>query len=73
MNVVVGLVAKSCWTLATTWTIACQVPLPLGFSRKEYWSGLPFSSPGDLPIPGVEPRSPSLEADSLLLSYEGSP
>ena len=43
------LVAKSCLTLATPWTVGCQAPLPMGFSRQEYWSGLPFPSPGDLP------------------------
>ena len=41
------------------------------FSRKEYWSGLPFSSPGDLPNPGIEPRSPALQADSLLTELQG--
>ena len=46
--------------------IARQTPLSLGFSRQEYWSGLPFPSPGDLPDPGIEPRSPALQADSLL-------
>ena len=40
-----GLVAKSCLTLATTWTVACQAPLSMGFSRQERWSGLPFPSP----------------------------
>ena len=45
------------------WTVACQTPLSLVFSRQEYWSGLP--SPGDLPNPGIEPRSPVLQADSL--------
>jgi len=50
-----GLVAKSCLTLATPWTVACQAPLPVGFSRQEYWSGLPFPSPGDLPNPGIKP------------------
>ena len=50
-----GLVAKSCPTLATPWTVACKVPLSMGFSRKEYWSGLPFPSPEDLPGPGIEP------------------
>ena len=49
----------------TQWTAACQAPLPMGFARKEYWSGLPFPSPGDLPYPGIEPRSPALEADAL--------
>ena len=49
-----GLVTKSCPTLVTPWTIACQVPLSLGFSRQEYWHGLPFPSPGDLSDPGIE-------------------
>ena len=49
----------------TPWTVDCQVPLSMGFSRREYWSGLPFLSPGDLPNPGIEPRSPTLQADSL--------
>ena len=44
----------------TPWTVAYQDPLSMGFSRQEYWSGLPFPSPGDLPDPGIEPRSPSL-------------
>ena len=44
----------------TPWTVAHQAPLPMGFSRQEYWSGLPFPSPGDLPDPGIEPRSPAL-------------
>jgi len=50
---------------ATPWTVACQASLPMDFSRQEYWSGLPFPSPGDLPSPGIEPRSPALQADSL--------
>ena len=45
----------------------------MGFSRQEYWSGLPFLSPGDLPDPGIEPGSPALQADSLSLSHQGSP
>ena len=61
-----GLVAQSCLTLVTPWTIARQAPLSMGFSRQEYWSGLPFPSPKDLPDPGIEPRSPALQADSLL-------
>ena len=60
-----GLVAKSRPTLETPWTVACQIPLSKGFSRQEYWSGLPFPSPGDLPDLGIEPRSPALQADSL--------
>ena len=50
---------------ATLWTVAHQAPLSMGFSRQEYWSGLPFPSPGDLPDPGIEPRSPALQADAL--------
>ena len=63
--VVGGLVAKSCPTLAIPWTVACQAPLSMRFSRQEYWSGLPFPSPGDLPNPGIEPRSSALQADDL--------
>ena len=58
-----GLVAKLCLTLATQWTTVRL--LYLGFSRQEYWSGLPFPSPGDLPDAGIEPGSPALQADSL--------
>ena len=54
------LVAKSCLTLATPWTVARQVPLSLGFPRQEYWSGKSFLSPGDLPDPGIESTSPAL-------------
>ena len=49
----------------TPWTGARQAPLSMGFPRQEYWSGLPFPSPGDLPDPGMEPESPELQADSL--------
>ena len=58
-------VAQSCPTLCDPWTVAHQAPLSLGFSRQEYWSGLPFLSPGDLPDPGIESRSPTLQADAL--------
>ena len=51
--------------LATPWTVAYQDPLSMGFSRQEYWSGLPFPSPGDLPDPGIELGSPALQADTL--------
>ena len=54
------LVAKLCLTFATPWTIACQAPLSMEFSRQEYWSGLPFPSSGDLPNPGIEPTPPAL-------------
>ena len=60
-----GLVAKSSLILAALWTVTCQAPLSMGFSMQEYWSGLPFPSPGDLPDPGIEPGSPALQADSL--------
>ena len=60
-----GLVAKSCLILGTPCTGVCQAPLSIEFSRQEYWSGLPFPSPGDLTDPGMEPGSPELQADSL--------
>ena len=50
---------------ATLWTVAHQAPPSMGFSKQEYWSGLPFPSPGDLPNPGIEPGSSALEADAL--------
>ena len=59
--------------LATPWTAAHQVPLSMRLSRQGYWSGSPFSSPGDLPNPGIEPRSPVLQADSLLTELQGKP
>jgi len=49
----------------TQWTVARQAPLSMGFSRQEYWSGLPCPPPGDLPDPGIKLRSPTLQADSL--------
>ena len=57
----------------TLWTVAFQGPLSMGFSRQEYWSGLPFSSPGNLPDPGIEPVSPALQADSLPVEPPGKP
>ena len=50
---------------AIPWTVAHQAPVSMGFSRQEYWSGLPFPSPGVLPNPGIEPGSPSFQADAL--------
>ena len=50
---------------ATSWTVAYDAPPSMGFSRQEYWNGLPFPSPGDLPNPGIEPQSPTLQADAL--------
>ena len=58
---------------ATPWTAANQAPPSMGFSRQEYWSGLPFPSPGDLPNPGIEPRSPTLQADALTSEPPGKP
>ena len=49
----------------TPWTVAHQMPLSIEFFRQEYWSGLPFPSPGDLPSPGIKPGSPTLQADAL--------
>ena len=57
----------------TPWTVALQVPLSMECYRQEYWSGLPFLSPGDLPDPVIEPRSPMLQADSLPSEPPGKP
>ena len=67
-----GLVTKLCLTLGTPWTVACQAPLSMGFSRQEYWSGLPFPSPGDLPNPGIKPKSLVFRQILYQLSYKGS-
>ena len=58
---------------ATPWTVAYQAPPSMGFSRQEYWSGLPFLLPGDLPDAGIKPTSPTLQANSLPLSPPGNP
>ena len=68
-----GLVTKSCPTVVTPWTVAHPAPLSMGFSKQEYWNGLPFPSPGDLPDPGIEPRSPALQADSSTSEPPGKP
>ena len=68
-----GLVAKSCPTLETPWTVALQASLLVGFSRQEYWSGLSFISPGDLPDPGIKPGSPAPQANSLPTELRGKP
>ena len=57
----------------TPWTVACQALLSMEFPRQEYWSGLSFPSSGDLPNPGIKPRSPALQADSLLSEPPGKP
>ena len=59
------------WLFATIWTVACQAPLPMGFSRQEYWSGLPCPPPGNLPDPGIKPQSvisPALEGRFYTIS-----
>ena len=64
------------WLFVAPWTAGFQAPLSMGFSRQEYWSGLLLPSPGDFPDLGIEPMSPAapaLQADSLPLSYQGSP
>ena len=61
------------WLFVTSRTVANQILLSMGFSRQEYWRGLPCPPPGHLPDPGIEPGSPTLQADSLLLSHWGSP
>ena len=57
----------------TPWIVACQAPLSMGFSRQEYWSGLPFPSPGDLPHPGIQPTSPALAGKFFTTEPQGSP
>ena len=70
---------KVCWSLshvrlfATPCAVAHQASLSMEFSRQEYWNGLPCPTPGDLPSPGIEARSPELQADSLPLSHQGGP
>ena len=64
-------VSRSVMSDSTPWNIACHAPLSMKFSRQEYWSGLPFPSPGDLPDPGKEHWSSALQADSHL-SHQGS-
>ena len=74
-----GLLSKKVKSLslvllfATPWTVARQAPLSMGFSRQEYWSGLPFPSPGDLPNPGIKPGSPALQADASSSEPPGKP
>ena len=60
-------------SLMTPWDVACQAPLSMGCPRQEYWSGLPFPSPGDLPDPGIEPKSHALQANSLSSEPPGKP
>ena len=69
------LVTQSCLIFCNPWAIAHQAPLSVRFPRQEYWSGLPFPSPADLPDPGIEPMSPAkeLQADSLPSEPPGKP
>ena len=57
----------------TPWTVAHQSPLSMGFPRQDYWSGLPFSSPGDLPYPGIKPESPALAGGFFTAEPPGKP
>ena len=66
------LLAQLC-TSATPWTVARQAPLSMGFSRQEYWSGLPCPPPVDLPDPGIKPGSPTLQVDSFPSKPPGKP
>ena len=66
-------VAQSCPTLCNPWTVAHQAPRSMGFSRQEYWSGVPLPSPGDLPHRGIELGSPALQADALTSEPPGKP
>ena len=65
--------AQSCLTLWGLWTVACQAPLSMGLSRQEYWCGLPFAPPGDLPDPGIKPRSPALAGRFFTTAPPGKP
>ena len=67
------IVVQSYPTLVTPWTVAHQALPSMGFSRQEYWSGMPFSSPEDLPDPGDPTQSPALQADSLQSELPGKP
>ena len=67
------LVVKLYLILATPWAVACQVPLSMGFPRQEYWRGLPFASPGDLPNPRMSPVSPALAGGFFTVEPPGKP
>ena len=72
MRVIVKLLSRV-QLFVTPRTVAHQAPPSMGFSRQEYWSGLPFHSPGDLPDPGIQPGSPALQADALTSEPPGKP
>ena len=67
------MLTESNIVFATPWIVGYQAPQSMKFSKQEYWSGLPFSSPGDLPNPGIKPWSPTLQADALLSKPPGKP
>ena len=67
------LVTQSCLTLCDSMEVAHQAPLSMEFSRQEYFSGLPFPSPGNLPNPGIKPGSPAFQADTLTSEPPGKP
>ena len=80
MNMCMCVCVLSCFRhvqlFAALWTVACQAPLSMGFSRQEYWSGLPYPPPGDLSHPGIEPTFPvtsAVQADSLTTKLPGQP
>ena len=66
-----GLVTKSCLTFQTLWTVICQAPLSIGFPKQEFWSGLPFSSPGYLPDTGIKPTSHALAGELFTTEPSG--
>ena len=73
----IGACMLSCFNrvqlFANVWTVARQASLSMEYSRQEYWNGLPCPSPRNLPNPGIKPKSPALQADSLPLSHRGNP
>ena len=76
MHVCVCSIIQSCSTLETPWTVAHQAPLSMEFSRQEYWSALPFPTPGDLPDPGIEPAflsSPAMASGFFTTMPSGKP
>ena len=73
VNVYVIQLLSHVQLFVTPWNVACQVPLSMGFPKQEYWSGLPFPSPGDLPDPGIKPASPASAGGFFTLSHRGSP
>ena len=74
MLIKIKIKLHSCVQLfVTPWTVAHQALPSMGFPRQEYWSGLPYRTPGDLPDPGIKPRSPALQADALTSEPPGKP